>query len=532
MANGDDCDDANPQSSPASYEICDGTDNDCDGTVDNDPLDATDWYADADGDGYGDASSSTTSCDAPTGFVADFSDCDDASAAVSPGATEACDGTDNDCDGATDEADAYDTSTWYTDADGDSYGDSSSSTIACSQPGGNVLLAGDCNDADSAINPGAAEVCDGIDNDCNGTADGSDASDATNWYLDGDSDGYGLDTSTVAACSQPGGYVAVGGDCDDADSATSPGATEACDAVDNDCNGLVDDQALGIAEACAAADCNAILADMPGIADGNYWVDPEEDGVGAFEVYCDMTTGGGGWTLLLNLDTSDGHVMWWNNDLWTDTDTYGDVGTPFSGDHKNQAYMDLDAGSRILVLVHENGSIVGWKSFDRATSSSLYDAMQGGDNTLIGASVADSDTANVWSQERLVNDSTSLYANHCLNQGSSCVNASGSGHSDGDRIASDESTPSGDNGGGLGNWHDMRYCCGGQTYAGHSCNGAAFRTTSEAQAGWSYSTQGGTFGSDSFGTMTGTETDSTGCSNANWAEANGFDYDYAVFFGQ
>jgi len=93
-----------------------------------------------------------------------------------------------------------------------------------------------------------------------------------------------------------------------------------------------------------------------------------------------------------------------------------------------------------------------------------------------------------------------------------------------------QSGPANNDGGGLGNWHDMGYCCGGQSYAGAGCNGSAFRTTSEAQAGWAYSDQNGTFGSDSYGAMTGTENDN-GCSNANWAIGNGFDYDYAIFFG-
>ena len=232
--------------------------------------------------------------------------------------------------------------------------------------------------------------------------------------------------------------------------------------------------------------------------------------------------------MLLNLDTSDGHVMWWANALWTDSNTYGDVATPLVEDHKSQAYNELDAGSRILLVVHENGAYVGWKVFTRNNTGTLLSYMQQGDNTLLGSAVVDSDTTALWGGERLVQDSTSLYANHCVF--GTCTSGS-SGSPDGDRIASNESHPSNNNGGGLGNWHDMNYCCAGSYGSGKICNGQAFRTTSEAQAGWVYSGQNGTFGTDSFAPMTGIQSNS-GCTNANWAIGNGVAYDYALFFGQ
>ena len=75
---------------------------------------------------------------------------------------------------------------------------------------------GDCNDGDPAVNPGASEVCDAVDNNCDGTVDeGSD--------LDGD------------------GYTTCAGDCDDSLSAINPGATELCDGVDNNCDGTTDE---------------------------------------------------------------------------------------------------------------------------------------------------------------------------------------------------------------------------------------------------------------------------------------------------
>ena len=352
--------------------------------------------------------------------------------------------------------------------------------------GDGVLTWNDCDDNDPNIGNQT------LDQDCDGIPSSDDCD---------DNDPNSNTTSTDADCDG----ALTNDDCDDNDST----------AFDNN----------GLSASCAASSCLDILNNHPNSADGIFYIDP---GGSSFEVYCDMTTDGGGWTMLLNLDTSDGHVMWWANELWTNTTTYGDVSTPFEQDHKSSAFTNLDGTTEALLVVHENGSYVGWKSFSKSGSGTLYEYLQGGDNTLLGNAVLNSDTANIWSQERLVRSSTSLYANHCVATGGGCTSGS-SGSPDGDRIGSDEGTPSDNNGGGLGNWHDMHYCCSGQSYGGVSCNGSAFRTTSEAQAGWGYTSQAGTFGSDSYATMTNTQNDS-GCSNSNWAQSNGVNYDYALFF--
>jgi hypothetical protein len=138
---------------------------------------ASDSHPDDDGDGFGDADTTYSACDAPADYLADGSDCDDTDADVSPDATETCNGIDDDCDGDVDEDDASDASTWYADGDGDGYGDPDSTEAACDQPGGYVENADDCDDSSSAAHPGAEEVCDDEDNDCDGTtneaADGS-----------------------------------------------------------------------------------------------------------------------------------------------------------------------------------------------------------------------------------------------------------------------------------------------------------------------------------------------------------------------
>jgi len=161
-----DCDDGDASVNPGATEVCDGVDNDCDGSIDEaGATGGSTWYADADGDGYGDAAASTTACSQPSGYVADGTDCDDGDATAYPGATEVCDGLDNDCDGSIDEGTTA--STWYADADGDSYGDDATALSTCSPPAGYVTTGGDCDDAAASVNPGAEEVCnDGLDNDC------------------------------------------------------------------------------------------------------------------------------------------------------------------------------------------------------------------------------------------------------------------------------------------------------------------------------------------------------------------------------
>jgi len=140
---------------------------DCD---DDDPAAGLplDFYADDDGDGYGDLAVVVTACDQPSGTVTDATDCDDTEATAFPGNPEVCDDIDNDCDGSVDN-DPLDPQTWHADDDGDGYGDPDSVTTACDQPSGTVADDTDCDDTDPAAYPGAAEVADdGIDQDCDG----------------------------------------------------------------------------------------------------------------------------------------------------------------------------------------------------------------------------------------------------------------------------------------------------------------------------------------------------------------------------
>ena len=258
---GGDCDDGDFTVYPGAAERCDGLDNDCDGEVDEEVQDT--WYADTDGDGFGDVDSPIDSCDPPEGYTDDATDCDDASAGSYPGAEEVCDGADNDCDGEADE-EAVDAPTWYSDGDGDGYGDPDSATESCEQPSGTVADPGasgsfDCDDTSAAANPGEDEVCDEVDNDCDGDVD-EEATDAATWYVDVDGDGYGSDAFTTEDCEQPTGFEATADDCNDGDADINPDATELCDGVDNDCDGDTDED---------------------GTPDGDtYYADADSDGFG------------------------------------------------------------------------------------------------------------------------------------------------------------------------------------------------------------------------------------------------------------
>lgn len=164
----DDCDDSDATIHPGADERCDAVDRNCDGSPDTGATDLATWYADADGDGFGDVATAMTACVQPTGYVTDATDCDDAEATAFPGGIEVCDGAiDEDCDLQVDESGATGAATWYADADTDTYGDPNAAVVACAQPTGYVADLTDCDDAAASVHPGAAEVCtDGIDQNC------------------------------------------------------------------------------------------------------------------------------------------------------------------------------------------------------------------------------------------------------------------------------------------------------------------------------------------------------------------------------
>lgn len=156
---------------PTPIEVCDGVDNDCNGLIDDNPVDGTTYYRDADGDTYGDPNVSLRACALPPGYVTIAGDCDDSNAATRPGVPDLCDTIDNDCDGRIDEDSPP--PTWYRDADGDNFGVTGpgNTVVACNRPAGYAPVAGDCDDSRNVVYPGAPELCDLLDNNCDGITD-------------------------------------------------------------------------------------------------------------------------------------------------------------------------------------------------------------------------------------------------------------------------------------------------------------------------------------------------------------------------
>jgi large repetitive protein len=238
-----DCNDDDPSIHPGITEICDGKDNDCNGLIDDNVTLSTTFYADLDSDGFGDANNTTTAigCIPPGGYVSNQLDCNDSNPNIHPGMQESCNGIDDNCNGETDEGITTDGHPYYEDRDGDGYGDGNTTALLCFLQPGWSLDGSDCLDDNASVYPGAVEICDGLDNDCDGSVD--EELPATFWYDDRDGDGYGNPDDFIESCLQPFGYVAVGTDCNDQNSSIHPGATEICDGKDNDCNGLIDDNA-------------------------------------------------------------------------------------------------------------------------------------------------------------------------------------------------------------------------------------------------------------------------------------------------
>ncbi len=238
----DDCNDDDATVFPDADELCDGIDNNCNEAIDEDAVDALLWYRDGDRDGFGDETDSVMACDPPADRILQGGDCDDGDDDINPDGTETCDGVDEDCDGLIDN-DAVDGDLFYTDADGDGLGDPESSFLACALPDGASLDPTDCDDTLDTAYPGAPELCNGIDDDCDGDIDDN-AGDVTLFYVDIDGDGYGSDSLTEEACAAPPGFTDNSQDCDDSRDEAFPGAIETCNELDDNCDGFVDEDAV------------------------------------------------------------------------------------------------------------------------------------------------------------------------------------------------------------------------------------------------------------------------------------------------
>ncbi|MFH1533217.1 MAG: thrombospondin type 3 repeat-containing protein [Pseudomonadota bacterium] len=292
-----DCNDADPAVAPGKTEYCDGKDNDCDGQVDEDGVNGSPYYLDADGDQWGVAGDSVTSCEPVGAYTAVLvGDCDDSDLSVYPGAVEQCgDGKDNDCDGATDEPGAAGCVPVYQDSDGDGWGNHAVVNCRCltgmgTAPAGWALKPGDCAIVDPAVNPDADEACDGKDNDCDGAIDEPAAETDvcpgtyTKYYRDMDGDDAPAQAYTKCLCGPAGQFdipasVAEVGDiwdCNDNNGSISPFAAEKCNGIDDDCDDDVDEAKDPVGGGCA----NGYLI---------HHVDNDEDNYGWDGVHPDYT---------------------------------------------------------------------------------------------------------------------------------------------------------------------------------------------------------------------------------------------------
>ena len=243
-----DCDDTDANINPNATEICDNIDNNCNDEIDEGLVVLR--YLDQDGDGFGTTEAEV--CSDNENYADEANDCDDTDPAIHPDAEEICDDIDNNCDGNIDEDLAL---PQYIDGDADGHGDILSEVWDCNKIPGTIYTGGDCDDENPLVNPSAPDLCNAIDDNCDGIFDNEPIAGVANIYLDADGDGFGDANTSQQICSTPCmsgeectspviGYVFSNTDCNDNDPTINSDAEEVCDSIDQNCNTIIDDNPI------------------------------------------------------------------------------------------------------------------------------------------------------------------------------------------------------------------------------------------------------------------------------------------------
>ena len=362
---GGDCDDSAVSVFPGAEELCDGLDNNCnyqidegfadadlDGKADcldqdddnDDVPDAIDncpslpnpLQTDTDGDGMGDLCDLDDDGDG----VIDLADCAPLDAEVHPGADELCNGKDDDCDSMIDEEGAIGCELYYKDKDDDGYGMNTQPQCLCGPSGQYVTQQdGDCDDSSWSVHPGATEVCNGKDDDCDSVSDNDNSAGCSSLYEDKDDDGYGITETQQCMCSPNGNFTAtLGGDCEDLNPNIHPSAEEICDLIDNDCDDKIDE---GVSSTCGNCDPSCHETAIGDDGDEPFTPDEENSGGVGLDEDGNITVGSeeinvaflwvanSGEDTVSKIDTSTGEEMGryrvCDNPSRTSVDLYGDV---------------------------------------------------------------------------------------------------------------------------------------------------------------------------------------------------------------
>jgi len=304
-----DCDDNNAHAFPGNPEVCDAADNDCANGVDD--------GFDVDGDGV-----TTCGPDGVTGNADD--DCDDTLATgvnVNPGETEVCNAIDDDCDGGVDDG---------FDVDNDTY-------TTCGADGIAGNADDDCDDSAATganVNPGVTEVCDAVDDDCDGTVD----------------NGFDTDNDGVTTCGPDGTVGNADDDCDDTDNDLFPGNAEAIDGVDQDCDAFIDEYTWTFTNTLLGASCSCHTGSSHSATGGTTGL----HSLGGTGGYNQLVSAAAFESALLRVTPSDSVLSYFmhkldGTQLAAPANGSGSQmplgGTPLSSDHRTGIRNWIDAGA-------------------------------------------------------------------------------------------------------------------------------------------------------------------------------------------